>query len=319
MSQLKSRLKKLDHLSERMDAIAIFNSERCADPNFFYFTNTDVSGIFYYDFSKPVIYTNEMELSRARKTSRVKNITTQKIDFGRNRKIGINKSFTLADTFENIKKTENISKQLEEIRVIKNRYEIQCISKACGISKKIFYIVQDEIKNTTEIELAALIDTLIAKNGCQPAFPTIVAAGSNVVYPHHRPTTKKLTEPILLDFGAKYRGYCSDISRTIGSPYTRILERIIEDTESIIKKNVKAADLDVFVRRELGKLEKHFIHGLGHGFGVAVHERPWISRGSTDVLKNGMVFTIEPGVYLKGGCRIEHDYVLNEGGVRRLD
>ncbi len=324
MKEIKQRLKKLAFLEDRIDGISIFSFEPFIDPNFFYLTNSNTEGIFYYDFNKPVIYTFEMEFRRAKKSwvkdvRLLKNIDDiQKMFKGKT--IGIDTENISAKMLNYIKtRYKDVSNELANARAIKTKHEIECIKESCSITKKIYRKVLPEISGKmTERELKGLIEFIMSKHNVEPAFPTIVASGKNIVFPHHTPAEKKLTKPILIDMGIRYKGYCSDFSRTTGSSLENVIDTVIENVEQNIKPGIRAGELEKLARRLLGKQSKYFIHSLGHGIGICTHEAPRISQKSMDVLKPGMTFTIEPGIYKKGGLRVENDYLLTDSSLCKL-
>ncbi|HNO66737.1 MAG TPA: M24 family metallopeptidase, partial [Tepidiformaceae bacterium] len=171
-----------------------------------------------------------------------------------------------------------------------------------------------------------------AAGGEDISFETIIAAGPNGAMPHAHPTGDAVGEgqPIVCDLGARYGGYCSDLTRTIvlGKPdakFREIYEIVFEAQRAAIEgveagmKGSTAHKLaqDVIDRAGYGE---RFGHGLGHGVGLDVHEAPYLGTTSTDTLEEGMVFTIEPGIYLPGwgGVRIEDVVVLENGRARVL-
>jgi Xaa-Pro aminopeptidase len=185
----------------------------------------------------------------------------------------------------------------------------------------------------TEIEVAGEIDLVLRRAGFErPAFETIVASGPNSALPHARPGRRVLAEGdgVVLDFGGVYDGYCVDLTRTVqlgdaGDDFRRLFAAVSEAQQAAIaavRPGVKASTVDGAARAALGRygLEEAFGHGTGHGLGLEVHEEPRIGRplpGQPDVvLQPGMVFTIEPGVYLEGlgGVRIEDDVLVTEDG-----
>ncbi len=326
MNELKLRLDKLEPLGEKLDALVLQCNDMQSSPNFIYMTGTDgVSGFFFYDFSKPKIFTNKRDYPLAKK-SMIRDVritekgTLEKLV--KRKTIGVDKSAMSIGTYEQLRKAKarlvDISKALENARAQKTAYEISCIKAACKKSAKVFNKAEDQWKGMTEIGLKGLIEYEMHKLGCTPAFSTIVASGSNIAIPHHIPTQKKIKLPFLIDFGARYNNYVSDVTRTFGSRYENALQRILSDLYPQIKPGVRVKDLDAFVRKSLGKREKNFITALGHGIGVAVHECPTLSGRSEDVLKENMVFTIEPGIYVNGGLRIENDFLLKKDGVECL-
>jgi Xaa-Pro aminopeptidase len=236
----------------------------------------------------------------------------------------------------------SISRELRDRRMIKQKHEIETIKKAALIADLTYDCVIRIIKpGMTELEISAHIDYLIKTfKGNAPAFETLVSSGRLSANPHGKPTDKKISkgELIVMDFGANYKGYNSDITRmvSLGAPsknQKRIYDAVLSAQESAISK-VKdghaARDVDKAARDTLRKhkLEKYFTHGTGHGIGLQVHEGPRVSLSSKDILKEGMVITVEPGVYLPrvGGFRIEDMVLVKKGGcevltksIRRLE
>ncbi|MBI4018510.1 MAG: aminopeptidase P family protein [Candidatus Aenigmarchaeota archaeon] len=320
MSEFRDRLRRLDALEGRISSVIIFNGG--ADPNFFYFTNTTAAGVFYYDFTKPRIFTSEMEYRRAKK-GWVKSVqigSAKDVLKKLSGTVGIDRKNIPARTLSAIKaKKSDISPFLEAMRAVKSGYEKACIRKSCRLASEIYEKASSEASGKmTELELKGLIEFLMHKKGATPAFPTIVAAGSNVVFPHHESTTRKISRPLLIDMGVRYKGYCSDITRTTGSRFEGIIEKVFDAVEAELKPGVAAAELDKKARAALGRYSKYFLHSLGHGIGIEVHESPRISSKSNDVLVPGIVFAIEPGLYLRGGIRHEEDYLLGESGAVKL-
>ena len=164
------------------------------------------------------------------------------------------------------------------------------------------------------------------------SFDTIVAAGPNGAMPHHRPSDRaiKLGEPIVIDMGAKVDGYCSDITRTIclgdqDDTFRKIYDIVLGAQLAAIatvQSGMDASQADDLARNVIvnAGFGDNFGHSLGHGVGLAVHEYPGVGPGSPHALEEGMVFTIEPGIYLPewGGVRIEDDIILEKDGVRTL-
>jgi len=161
------------------------------------------------------------------------------------------------------------------------------------------------------------------KSGYELAFNPVVASGKNAAVPHHAPENIKLKKGFcVIDFGIKYKGYCSDATRTIyiGRPKEKeirlynFLLRMQKDAIKNAKIGKKCSDLYNKVNEDLKEYKKYFTHGLGHGIGIDVHELPNLTEKSKDILKRGMAFTIEPGIYFKNqlGIRIEDDILLTK-------
>ena len=217
---------------------------------------------------------------------------------------------------KNIEETEGI---IEKLRMIKDENEIKNIKKACEITDGCFNYLLDFIKiGMTERQVALEIEKYFLDNGADgQAFETIVASGINSSKPHARPSDKIIRQgdPITIDFGAKYNGYSADMTRTIFAGY--IKEEIKEkynlilkiQTKSIkeFKEGISCRMLSRSVESELYLYNYSLIHALGHGVGLEIHELPILSHNSQITLKENMIVTNEPGIYLPGeyGIRIE--------------
>jgi len=223
---------------------------------------------------------------------------------------------------------------VERVRSIKDRYEIAAISAASRLVDGAIDHARSIIRaDMTEQTLAWEIERWLREHGSGPVpFPVIVAAGPHCAHPHAVSGDNRLAcgEPILIDIGAVIDGYCSDLSRTlfIGQPndtIRRVYETVLEAQETAlcrVRAGMSAPEADRLARNVIAQAgyADSFGHGLGHGVGLAIHERPTVSSLSTDILRKGMVFTIEPGIYLRGlgGVRIEDTVVLRESGVQLL-
>lgn len=220
--------------------------------------------------------------------------------------------------------------EVSRVRRIKADFEIKLMSKAARISKTALAAgLKQASIGITESELAGLIEFEMRKLGAMPSFETIAAFGANGSRPHHVPGSKKLrkNDTILIDYGCKYEGYCSDMTRCFATgraseEYIRAYEAVKAAQAAAIKavrSGVKASAVDEAARlviREAGFPE--YGHGTGHGLGIEVHEGPTVSSRNDEELSAGMVITIEPGIYLPGrfGIRIEDDAVVTEKGCR---
>ncbi len=227
-----------------------------------------------------------------------------------------------------------VKEMLESIRMIKDHHEIECIKKAIAISDDVIQNIDKLAKpGMTELELAWLIERHMRESGSEPvAFSVICASGPNSALPHAQPSSRSINtaEPVVLDFGARFKGYVSDLTRTIclGSPDNQFkkLYNIVRSAQEAavegIKTGMSAKKADMLARKIITKAgyREHFGHGLGHGIGLAVHEKPHLGASSKDVLQEGMVFTIEPGIYIPGwgGIRLEDNILLLNGRVEVL-
>lgn len=223
-------------------------------------------------------------------------------------------------------------KILEELRETKDKKETALIIEACKIGDKVFNKIEKQIRiGISEETLAKRIEILIKEENGDPSFRPIVAFGKNSAVPHHLNSAVRLKENqiVLLDFGVKYKGYCSDMTRTIffGKPpkwFVKMYQTVREAqkiTAEKVKIGSKASDMDKVARDFI--LENSYpniIHSVGHGIGLKVHENPHLSPLSKDKLKEGMIFSIEPGIYIqtKGGIRIEDLYLLTKTGAKKL-
>ena len=230
-------------------------------------------------------------------------------------------------------KLVNIDETYVKAMSVKNEWELENIAKACDIAEISFNELLPEIKEgMAESEVAALLEYKMRKNGAQGlAFETIVAFGAHAAVPHHETGTTKLCfgDEILIDFGCRVNGYCSDITRTFlfgddgkheafKKAYDCVLAAHELAKEKIVAgmtgKEADAVARDYLKEKGYGEL---FTHSLGHGLGLNVHEKPTLSPKGEQVLENGMVFSDEPGVYVAGeyGIRIEDTVTLKNGRI----
>jgi len=215
---------------------------------------------------------------------------------------------------------------VESLRAVKDDDELALIKNAIEICDAAFEKVASEIQTgMTEAEVAWALEKAMRENGSSPLpFDIIVASGPNAAKPHHQPTNRPIAdgEPVIIDIGATFAGYRSDMSRTIclgkqdekfGKIYDLVLGAQLTAIATI-ESGMTGDIADGLARTviEQGGYGEHFGHGLGHGVGLATHEAPRVGRESKDILADGMVFTIEPGIYISGwgGVRIEDMVVL---------
>lgn len=223
---------------------------------------------------------------------------------------------------------------IARLRAVKSPQELALLQSAIDISDRAFNQLEAAItSDMTEVTVAeAFARNVKAAGGDDISFDTIVAGGPNGAMPHAHPTAAPVGQdvPIVIDMGAKFAGYCSDLTRTvvIGTPDAKFRE-----VYSIVYEAQQAAieGIEVGMRADAAHRLAHavidragygdrFGHGLGHGVGLDVHEDPYLGASSRDTLEEGMVFTIEPGIYLPGwgGVRIEDVVVLEHGRARVL-
>jgi len=222
-----------------------------------------------------------------------------------------------------------VSTILRELRIRKSLYEINIISRAVKIAENIFSELYRILSpGLSERFVASQISSLIASEGYAEAFNAIVAFGENTANPHHIPGSKVLSygDLVLVDLGIVVDGYVSDLTRiyslgpvpkNVEDSFTALIS-CFNEAISIISPGVRAAEVDLRVRSCLTDygLGGNILHRTGHGIGLEIHEPPYLSITSTDVLDRGNVFTVEPGVYFRGnyGLRIESDIAILDNG-----
>lgn len=227
---------------------------------------------------------------------------------------------------EDLVETQRIKKTMSEAAVIQKALKIAEIGfekTVCGIRP-----------GMSELETAWMLETKLRENGAEGlAFPTIVASGPNSALPHAIPGNRKLKigEPLLFDWGVRLDGYCSDISRTIvmgkASEKFKLVYRTVQVAQQkaidAVRPGISTRQVDAIARKHIEKkgFKGRFGHGLGHGVGLAIHEQPRLSPLSDTVVTTGMVFTMEPGIYLPGwgGVRIENMVRVGRKGGQVLN
>ncbi len=224
---------------------------------------------------------------------------------------------------------------VDKLRIRKDTQELTDLQAAIDVLDDCFmHLAKNELRvGRTEKEIALAVEQYLQSRGSTTSFPSIVASGPNSSMPHAVPTDRQIQEgePITIDIGAMVNGYCSDMTRTIciGTPTEKLREihqlvlEAQETAERGITNGMTGKDADALARDYLAEAGygDAFTHGLGHGIGLEVHEPPSLSlRGSETPLSDGMVFSVEPGIYLPGwgGVRIEDLVVMEGAGVRVL-
>lgn len=248
-------------------------------------------------------------------------------------RVGFEASAVTVEEYATLKKTfptcifRKTTSVIETISARKQPHELDFIRKAAAITDEVFQKILPLLKpGVAECDIAAEISYWHRRLGAEgDAFEPIVASGARGALPHARASEKKLKrgEMIVLDFGCKYRGYHSDLTRTValGKP-PRELKRvysIVLDAQQraldALAVGVEARTIDSVARTTIKRAGygKYFIHSLGHGLGIRIHEPLRLSMLSKEVLQPGHVFTVEPGIYLPGigGVRIEDDVALH--------
>ncbi|MCM8768488.1 MAG: aminopeptidase P family protein [Candidatus Omnitrophica bacterium] len=264
------------------------------------------------------------------------NLITREKEFVRQvnscRRVGFISSEITVERYERWKKQfscllKPLNDFLLNCRAVKDSEERQLLKKAREIARKVMRdVITKHLKpGVEEREIAEHIRWLAWYHGGEGiSFPPIVASGYHTVYPHHRPGRKKIQagEPVIVDLGVEYQGYHSDLTETVFLERpNHQLRKIYSLVRQVQRKCLKIAKPGIRAKKvhqlavslfRQKKMEGYFVHGLGHGVGLAVHEKPVLNGKSEDILQPGMVITIEPGLYLPGigGVRLETMLIL---------
>jgi len=227
-----------------------------------------------------------------------------------------------------------VSGVVESLRLIKDASELDALARSAQVADEALAdVLAEGVVGLAEREVAARIEHAMRRGGAEDAaFETIVGSGPNGAMPHHRAGGRTLAEGdlVVVDWGARVGGYCSDATRTVAlgevpAELARAWE-IVREAQAAgiaaVAPGQQAAAVDEAARQVISAagLGDRFVHATGHGVGLEVHEAPRVGAGSSDILEVGMVLTVEPGVYLPGlgGVRIEDTVVVEDGGGRSL-
>ncbi len=224
---------------------------------------------------------------------------------------------------------------VENLRMIKDPSEIEAIETAVSNTEKVLEDVVPHIKEgVTEKEIAFMLEAGLKKTGAEKlAFDPIVASGPNGALPHAKPTDRRLTpgDAVVVDFGGCFNHYCSDMTRTFFvsdvsdeiKKYYKIVRRAQKLAIDFIRPSKTGKEVDMVAREYISSrgFGDYFVHGLGHGVGLAVHEKPGINKRSEIRMEPGMIITIEPGIYVHdvGGVRLEDMVLVTDRGCRVLN
>jgi len=349
INKIKSKLKLLD-----IDGV-LLNDES----NIRYITGYYAQGAMLYigKTSKLVYFIDPMNFDLCKKSLIGKDIdiVTFKKNYSMNvseyikkyklKNMGIDFNTYSATLYKNLEKTfsgikivsENnglrVASIFEDMRKIKKEDEIEILRKLAKDTVKIWKQVKKELRvGIRETKIASIINTFVHEKGYTNSFSTIACVGKNTAYPHAVPgkNTLKVGEHVMVDFGVKHEGYCSDLTRVWykGRINRKIaaFEDLVMRSQDVAIKNIKAGASirtvvkkanDVFHANGCGK---YVLHGLGHGVGLDIHESPFLRENSLEKLSSNMVVTVEPGLYAEGigGIRIEDMVLVNSKGCEVL-
>lgn len=315
----------------------------------FYLTGFSSSfGIVIADSDKTVFYTDSRYLEAAEKQLAGSGVSVCEYEKGSLYGKLLKGFGTVAVPFDRLTAREYIAYKdagfglidstphFEKKMAVKSEEEIANISLACAATDRAFSELLPAIKEgVSENELAAMLEYLMRVHGASGvSFETICAFGPNGSVPHHETgtTVLKYGDPILIDFGCKINGYCSDCTRTFlfgddkkHEEFKRLYERVLA-AHMLVKEQFHSGmtgkEGDAIARDYLAKygLAKYFTHSLGHSLGINIHESPNLTPSDENVFRDGMVFSDEPGVYIAGkaGIRIEDTVTLEGGNVKSL-
>jgi Xaa-Pro aminopeptidase len=228
-----------------------------------------------------------------------------------------------------------VEEMVEPLRAVKSPEEIDATRAALAIAEAVFTQITADIQpGMTEKQIAQGLEAAARQAGADAmSFPTIVAAGPNSALPHAIPGDRPVAtgEPLLIDWGVRLNGYCSDTTRTfvLGAPDEefRRIYKVVRQAQQMataaIRPGITGREVDAVARRHIAEsgFGKKFGHGLGHGTGLAIHEAPRLSPLSDSVLEKGMIVTVEPGIYIEGwgGIRLENQVVVTDSGAEVLN
>ena len=339
------RIKEIKSILEKKgsDFVLFYNLGMEANPNMLYFSGySGLGALVIPKKQEPFIIAPKMEVEKARKSMIKKVYSMDKKRFFdeihsiikrngiKTRKIALDyNNFTInhykyfKKQFKTIK-TKDISLECLKLRQIKTNKELQILKKGFDYGNKILNKTINNFKDfKTESDVVAFLEYETKKLGLSLSFPAIVASGINGSMPHHEPKNTNFNRGFcVIDFGIKHKGYCTDCTRTVYlgniTKKEKDIYNFLLNTQKNIIKNIEINDNcgEIYGNcvKSLGKDSKYFIHGLGHGVGVEIHELPNLTLSSKDRIKENMVFTVEPGIYFprKFGIRIEDTILMKK-------
>jgi len=339
------RIKRVLELMKKADVDCLIIKNR---NNIRYLTEfTGDAGILYVDDTKGVLVTDGRFVEQARSQMQGFEVLEYKSDLWKSiaglaktsERAGFDGDRFTYKEYSDLKKflprQELVSVDLNVIREVKERQELDKLVAAAKIADEAFIKFLPQIRiGQTELELAAMLEHEMKLRGSEKvSFETIVASGPRSSLPHGQPSERKiqLGDFVTFDFGAMYQGYHSDMTRTVvigkATEWHKEIYGLVQKAQAFGVANARVGmngqQLDAMVRKVIvdAGYGEYFIHGTGHGVGLEIHELPNINRLGTTALQKGMVFSIEPGIYIpsRGGVRIEDTVVLTDEGAHPLN
>jgi len=342
VERLRKAMKK-----EKIDVALFLSAEPIDDPNIYYFTGFEQ--MKYHSFAcflvtqkKTTLILSSLDYDRAfgkeadeiiEKKVQLSKILKEKTK--KTQKIGVIESLFPYKLSKNFKKLKDMTEIVSEIRSVKEKGEIENIRKACSIANKGVDFIRKNLKEgTKEKELALELEReMIRLDSDGAPFPTVMVSSKRSAQIHPFPplSDQKIKRGLgYVDFGVRYKGYCSDVTVPFSvGKLTEKEKKVVETVNEAYEKSLNALKNGVELNRLYETAEK-FIksrgfelrHGLGHGLGLEVHDFPSISPSAKrgEKIRKNMVFTIEPGVYVPriGGCRLENDFIMKASGFEVL-
>jgi len=285
------------------------------------------------DYEETCAFAEGVEIVKTNRGER----STERLKMIAGKTLGIEENFLSLSLYEILGKDfelKPLEGVVDKMREIKDSDEVERIESSQRATERALNKASGTFKGgMTELEIASEIEYNMRREGAVSyAYDSIVASGARAVYPHGNPTNKKVGEGegVVIDIGSRVNGYCSDMTRTLffGKPnkeMEKVYQSVLESQESAIeaaRNGITGKDLDGVARESLSKsgYSEYFVHGLGHGVGIAVHEGPTVNSQGKEALVPGNVITIEPGVYIPniGAVRIEDMLLIDGNGSRNL-
>jgi Xaa-Pro aminopeptidase len=330
--------------NKSIDLAVFFSLDEKPNINVVYYTGYSGLGILAISKERPAfLVVPEMEYEKAKKKwknvfkaekkKRLMETMLHILSGLKIRKVGIEEDCCSVYLYKKLKKTikakyVDISLICSWQRAIKDEEEQSKIRHACKITDKVYKKLCTDFNFKTEKEIKEFILEEFKKNDCEPAYPPIVASGKNSSQPHYSGESKLKKGFLLLDFGAKYKGYCSDMTRMmyLGKPKKSEIDDfnlVLKTTlgcEAALNKKKKFSEIYALSVSLLGEKSKYFTHGLGHGLGLEIHESPSLTQDEKNKIRENIAFTIEPGTYFQNryGIRVEDTILKLKKGFEVL-